>query len=128
MGTPWQLADEIHAAHVQQAERAARTEQAEAERDAAIKRAEAAEAQLAIVSGLNEWHDLPELPPHVGAYLGFWKEDGAWVVEYWPSGMQDAQGKQGNWFTTPDGSIRPAPIAWRHLPAVPEKYAQQCDI
>lgn len=86
------------------------------------------EAQLTIVSGLNEWHDLPELPPHVGAYLGFWKEDGAWVVEYWPSGMQDAQGKQGNWLTTPDGSIRPAPIAWRHLPAVPEKYTQQCEI
>jgi hypothetical protein len=47
MSTPWQVADEIHAANVQMRERAARTEQAEAERDAAIKRAEAAEAELA---------------------------------------------------------------------------------
>ena len=93
----------------------------------AKRRAETAEAQLAIVSGLNEWHDLPDLPSHVGHYLAFWKEDGAWVAQYWPSGIEDESGNKGNWLTTPDGSIRPAPIAWRHLPSVPEKYAKQAE-
>lgn len=95
------------------------------ERDEWKRRAEATEAQLAIVSGLNEWHDLPELPLLVGHYLAFWREDGAWVAQYWPSGIEDENGNKGNWLTTPDGSIRPNPVAWRHLPSVPEKYAKQ---
>jgi hypothetical protein len=91
------------------------------------KRAEAAEAQLAIVSGLSEWHDLPELPTHVGHYLAFWAEDGAWIAQYWPSGIEDEKGNRGHWLTTPDGSIRPNPVAWRHLPSVPDRYVVQAE-
>ena len=90
-------------------------------------RAEAAEAQLAIVSGLSEWHDLPELPTHVGHYLAFWAEDGAWIAQYWPSGIEDEKGNRGHWLTTPDGSIRPNPVAWRHLPSVPDRYVVQAE-
>ena len=49
--TPWALAEQWHNNRVEMEQRAARTEQAEAERDAAIKRAEAAVSALRLATG-----------------------------------------------------------------------------
>lgn len=87
-----------------------------------LRRAEKAEKLLVAREQADEWKEQPESPPGPGLYLAFWVEDGAWVTEFWTSGFQGEQGERWHWRTVADDSLRPAPIAWRHLPPVPQRY------
>lgn len=77
------------------------------------------------ITALAKWHESPEMPPGPGIYIAVWTEDGAWAAQYFPLGLSNEDGDiEGTWLT-PDGSIRTAPIAWRYLPAIPDKYLTQ---
>lgn len=83
------------------------------------------------VQAAAKWHEAPEMPKGPGQYIAVWPEDGVWAASYWPGGVsrmgEDEAGEWtslGNW-VTPDGSVRTDPIAWRYLPAVPDKYLAQ---
>lgn len=67
----------------------------------------------------DEWHEPPDLPPSRGLYVGFWYEDGAWIVEY---KLASSRGQSTDWYTATDKRHRPPPVAWHYLPAVPQKY------
>lgn len=87
-----------------------------------LRRAETAERLLAAREQTDEWKEQPESPPGPGHYIAFWAEDGAWIAEFWPHGLAALSGDRWQWRTVADDSLRPAPIAWRHLPPVPQRY------
>lgn len=77
------------------------------------------------ITAAAKWHEAPEMPPGPGIYMAVWADDGAWAAQYFPLGISDDEGNVTGTWLTPDGSIRTAPIAWRYLPAVPDKYVAQ---